>query len=99
MRKKEFEIYYSLGLTKKHIIRMVQGEIFLIFLISFFVSTILSNILFQLFLTEADFVLNGDVIGSAFLILLLCVLVCTLVPFAKLRRKKFILNGGENECD
>lgn len=83
-RKKEFGIYFSLGVSKKHLIYLVCGEVLILFLFSFLLASILSTGLIQMFLSEEGFAITIRVIGVSFGSMFVCALLCVLAPLRKM---------------
>lgn len=84
-RYKEFGIYYSLGFTKDNLIRLVFGEIITVFGISFIIATITCKILFSTLFANEALTMNLSVIAIAFIIMMICIIFSTIMPFIKLK--------------
>ncbi|MCJ7840020.1 ABC transporter permease [Lederbergia sp. NSJ-179] len=85
-RYKEFGIYYSLGFTKTNMIRLVYGEIIAVFGISFIIATVICKILFATLLVNEALTMNLSVIAIAFVIMIICIMLSTIMPFIKLKK-------------
>lgn len=85
-RYKEFGIYYSLGFTKNHMIRLVYGEIIAVFGVSFIIATVICKILFVTLLVNEALTMNLSVIAIAFVIMIICIMLSTIMPFIKLKK-------------
>ncbi|MGE6260695.1 ABC transporter permease [Heyndrickxia sporothermodurans] len=85
-RYKEFGIYYSLGFTKTNMIRLVYGEIIAVFGVSFIIATVICKILFATLLVNEALTMNLSVITIAFVIMIICIILSTIMPFIKLKK-------------
>ncbi|WP_459954266.1 ABC transporter permease [Paenibacillus pini] len=85
-RYKDFGIYYSLGLTKNNIIRLVFGEITVIFGGSFILAAAICKILFATLFVNEALMLNVSVIAMAFAIMIIFILLSIIMPFIKLKK-------------
>lgn len=85
-RYEEFGIFYSLGLTKKHMIRLVYGEIITIFGISFILAAVICKVLLAILLTDEEISMSLPVIFVAFIIMLICIILTAITPFIKLKK-------------
>lgn len=96
-RKHEFGIYFSLGFTKKNMLCMVAGEMIVMFLVSYLLSVLVSGTGILLVFKGVDFVINAIVVGGAFCIMLLCMLLCTILPLYKISQLQPIelINGRD----
>lgn len=84
-RYREFGIYYSLGADKCIIVRMVLGEIFLILTLAFLLSAGISFVFYKTILSEV-FRMDVAVTGVVFAIMLLCAILCSIMPFIKMKQ-------------
>lgn len=85
-RYKEFGIYYSLGFTKNNMIRLVYGEIIIVFGVSFILATVICKILFATLFVNEALTMNFSVIAIAFVIMIICIILSTIMPFIKLKK-------------
>lgn len=85
-RYKEFGIYYSLGFTKNNIIRLVYGEIIAVFAVSFIIAIVICKILFATLFVNEALTMNLSVIAIAFVIMIICIMLSTIMPFIKLKK-------------
>lgn len=85
IRKREFGIYYSMGLAKKNLIYMILGEGLIIFIVSFIISIIFSQIIICL-MNEEVFKISIWNIGVTLLIMLICIIICEWLPTSKISR-------------
>lgn len=85
-RYKEFGIYYSLGFTKKSMIQLVYGEIIVVFGVSFIIATVICKILFATLFVNEALTMNLSVIAIAFVIMIICIMLSTIMPFVKLKK-------------
>lgn len=85
-RYKDFGIYYALGLSKRNIIRLVLGEIILVFGASYLLSLAICKVLFTTLLVNESLSLSLSVTFIAFFIMILCIVLATIIPFLKLKR-------------
>lgn len=86
-RKREFGVYYSIGLSQKRLMIILCGEIFCVFVLSFLIASIASIFLF-----------NAKTLSVliAFATMLVCVLLCELVPITKFSKLEIINLINEN---
>ncbi|OCA84084.1 hypothetical protein A8F94_15265 [Bacillus sp. FJAT-27225] len=85
-RYNEFGIYYSLGFTKNNMIRLVYGEIIAVFGVSFIIATVFCKILIATLLVNEALTMNVSVIAIAFVIMIICIMLSTIMPFIKLKK-------------
>jgi len=85
-RYREFGIYYALGFTKNHMIRLVYGEVMAIFAVSFIIAAVLCKVLFVTLMQDGQLIMNGPVIVVAFAIMMICTVLTTMMPLIKLKR-------------
>ena len=85
MRYREFGVYYSLGASKHIIVKMVLGEIFFILSFSFFLSTGICFTFSNTVLKEI-FLVDIWVIGSVFIMMLFCAILCMIMPYIKMKQ-------------
>ncbi|MFD2745182.1 FtsX-like permease family protein [Paenibacillus yanchengensis] len=85
-RYKDFGIYYSLGFTKNNMIRLVFGEIIIVFGVSFILAIVICKILFATLLVNEALIMNSSVIAIAFVIMIICIMLSTIMPFIKLKK-------------
>lgn len=85
MRYREFGIYYSLGVGKDLLMKLVLGEIMCIYVISFMISTVICYVCCQTVLS--DFIwMNWTVGVEVFIVMMICCLLSSLLPFFKMRK-------------
>lgn len=85
-RYREFGIYYALGFTKNHMIRLVYGEVMAIFIVSFIIAAVLCKVLFATLMQDGQLIMNGSVIVVAFAIMMICTVLTTMMPLIKLKQ-------------
>lgn len=96
-RYREFGIYYSLGFTKRNMVCLVQGEIMALFVFSFLAATGISKVFFEYAISESGISIDAPVIFTAFMMMLVCMILCGTMPFLKLRKIEPIgMIKGEN---
>lgn len=87
-RKKEFGIRYAIGSTPKSITTLVVGEIFVLYLFSYFISTIFIEILSKTLLKQTPLKLNIASIFFALGSTVFFMILATLVPLYKITKTK-----------
>ncbi|RJX37066.1 ABC transporter permease [Paenibacillus pinisoli] len=85
-RYRDFGIYYSLGFTKSNMIRLVLGEIIAVFGVSFVLAVGICKILFATLLGNEALNMNISVVAVAFVIMIICIILSTIMPFIKLKK-------------
>lgn len=97
-RKYEFGIYFAMGFTKRDMAVLAAGEMAVLFLISYLASALIAGFGITFFLKDLGFTMGPSVILAAFGIMLVCMLLCTLVPVCKISRFQPIdlLSGRDN---
>lgn len=85
VRKREFGIYYSMGLEKKKLLYIIGGEGLIMFIVSFIISIVLSEIIICL-INEEIFKISIGNIGITLFIMLVCVIISGWLPVSKISR-------------
>ena len=86
VRKKEFGVYYSLGLQVNKLTELVILEGGVIFGVSFLLSVLFGKIVEFMFLAKEKIYVTGDAFLLAFVIMGVCVIVCSVAPIKVINR-------------
>ena len=83
LRKREFGIYYAMGLSKKHLLIMTLGEGMVMFVISFVIS-IAGSLAVTFFMVAEGFKITLENVAITLLVMIVCMVVCELLPMRKI---------------
>lgn len=83
LRKREFGIYYAMGLSKKHLLIMTLGEGMVMFFISFVIS-IAGSLAVTFFMASEGFKITLENVAITLLVMIVCMVVCELLPMRKI---------------
>ena len=83
LRKREFGIYYAMGLSKKHLLTMILGEGMVMFFISFVIS-IAGSLAVTFFMASEGFKITLENVAITLLVMIVCMVVCELLPMRKI---------------
>lgn len=86
-RKKEFGIYFSLGMKKRDLAVMVLGEVSVIFLASYLGALCAFTVIVQAGMDGAGFVPAAS-ITMTMAVMFLCAVLCVILPVRKIMRWK-----------
>lgn len=99
VRYHEFGIYYAVGMTKKNMIVLMQGEILMLYCSSFLIASGSCILFWGLLLKSTAVSVNWRTILSASAVMLVCVVLCAGMPFLKLRKMEPVdmIKGGSDD--
>lgn len=83
LRKREFGIYYAMGLSKKHLLIMTLGEGMVMFFISFVIS-MAGSLAVTFFMASEGFKITLENVAITLLVMIVCIVVCELLPMRKI---------------
>ena len=83
LRKREFGIYYAMGLSKKHLLTMTLGEGMVMFFISFVIS-IAGSLAVTFSMASEGFKITLENVAITLLVMIVCMVVCELLPMRKI---------------
>lgn len=83
LRKREFGIHYTMGLSKKHLLIMTLGEGMVMFFISFVIS-IAGSLAVTFFMASEGFKITLENVAITLLVMIVCMVVCELLPMRKI---------------
>lgn len=83
LRKREFGIYYSMGLSKKNLLVMILGEGVVMFFISFLISTV-GSLIITYFMRADGFKISIWNLIITMLVMIICMLICEWMPMRKI---------------
>ena len=87
-RKKEFGIYYSLGLNMKDVCRLLLLEGISVFGVSIILSLCIVKVLLRFIVKNKDFYISVENIVLVCGLLLICAFVCEILPIKKLSKSE-----------
>ncbi|MBS5484637.1 MAG: FtsX-like permease family protein [Eubacterium sp.] len=98
LRKREFGIYYAMGLSKKHLLIMTLGEGMVMFFISFVIS-IAGSLAVTFFMASEGFKITLENVAITLLVMIVCMVVCELLPMRKIAGQEPVelINEGAGE--
>lgn len=79
-RKEEFGIYTTLGFTRKHLARLVFGEIFFLFVSAFVLAALGCSGMLYCMETVTGTTMNIRIITIGFAVMILCVICSAIMP-------------------
>lgn len=85
LRKKEFGIYYSMGMSKRKLLAMIMGEGIILLTISFLVSVILGIIAMLTILSE-ELSIQPRSMAVVIIIMIVCVVLSQWMPIRKISK-------------
>lgn len=99
VRYHEFGIYYAVGMTKKDMIVLMQGEILMLYCGSFLIASGGSMLFWRLLMKSTSISVNGRTILAAAAAMLACVVLCAGIPFIRLRKMEPVdmIKGGSDD--
>lgn len=83
LRKREFGIYYSMGLSKKNLLILILGEGVIMFLISFLISTV-GSLMITYFMRADGFKISIWNLVITMLVMIICMFLCEWMPMRKI---------------
>lgn len=99
VRYHEFGIYYAVGMTKKDMVILMQGEILMLYCSSFLIASGSCILFWGLLLKGTSVSVNWRTILAASAVMLVCVVLCAGMPFIKLRKMEPVdmIKGGSDD--
>lgn len=86
LRKKEFGIYYAMGLSQKKLRMLLLAECITIFILSFVVSIIITKIILAVVLHDNNISMNFSGVATVMTVMLICCPICELAPLRMINR-------------